>query len=203
MLRRVKKGVGIILAVGIFLLIGLFVFNRQQGIFMGESMAVPQTTITPTDMPAAPVEALSIDGKMKVIMRTTPKEDEIVSYSFFIFDGEKEYSIFSTDAKKHAFVVPSNSWSPDGSYVFLINTTSLPEQILVFKASGEAFADGKVFLDVTQLFAANNQQHILDTATGWDSRGLLHIKTKNQDDTKGASYWFDVYSRSFIQLAAR
>lgn len=170
---------------------------------MGESITLPSSMITPTETPAPPSEAISIEGKMKIIMRTTPRDDGLVGYSFFVFDGEKEYGIFSKDAKKHAFVVPSNSWSPDGSFVFLIDTTSQPEQILVFKASGEAFTDGKTYLDVTELFASNNLQHILDTATGWDSRGLLHIKTKNQDDTKGASYWFDVDSRSFIQLAAR
>jgi hypothetical protein len=190
--------------VGCFIL-GLFaviiIFNRQQGVFMGESIKVP--SVTPTQIPPAPREASSIEGKMKLIMRTSPKEDGFLTYTFFIFDGEKEYSIFTKDAKKNVFVVPSNSWSPDGSYVFLIDTTSVPEQVLIFNASGEAFADGEMYLDVTALFAVSKKEHIFDTATGWDSRGLLHLRTKNQDGTKGPSYWFDVDSRTFIELSAR
>lgn len=200
MLRRVKKSVGIVVILGVSLLGGLFVFNRQQGIFLGETLEVP--SITPIPKPTISGEATSIDGTKKLTMRTLKKEEDMVSYTFLITD-EKEYSIFSTDAKENAFVVPSNSWSPDTRHVFLIDTTSLPEQILVFNASGEPFADGKHFLNVTELFVAKGFVYIVDTATGWDSRGLLHIRTKNQDDSKGPSFWFDVDSRSFIQLAAR
>jgi hypothetical protein len=183
------------------LLAVIIIFNRQQGVFMGESIAVP--SVTPTQVPAAPVEASSIDGKMKLIMRTSLTEDSLVSYTFFIFDGEKEYSIFTKDAKKNAFVVPSNSWSPEGSYIFIIDTSLVPEEVLVFKASGEVFGEAETNLNVTELFAESKKEHILDTATGWDSRGLLHLRTKNEDGTKGPSYWFDIDSRSFIELAAR
>jgi hypothetical protein len=190
--------------IGCFIIVFLaliIIFNRQQGVFMGESIVVP--SVTPTQSPPAVVEASSIEGKMKLIMRTIPKEDGLFSYTFFVFDGEREYSIFTKDAKKNAFVVPSNSWSPDGSFVFIIDTSSLHEQVLVFNASGETFGEEEKYLNVTELFTSSNQQQIFDTATGWDSRGLLHLRTQNPDGTKGPSYWFDVDSRTFIQLAAR
>ncbi len=191
----------IIISLFLGLLVGIIIFNRQQGVFMGESITMP--SVTPTQVPPASVEATSIEGKMKLIMRGSPLENGLITYSFFIADGEQEYSIFTKDAKKNALVVPSNSWSPDSTYVFLIDTTSLPEEVLVFKASGEAFADEETYLNVTELFVASKREHILDTATGWDSRGLLHLRTKNQDESKGPSYWFDVDSRSFIELSAR
>lgn len=201
MLIKVKKGIGIILVFSLILLAGLFVFNRQQGVFLGDSIEVP--TITPIPQPKVSGEAKSIDGKKTVIMQTLQQSDGMAFYTFLISDEEREYSIFTSNSKKNAFSVPSNSWSPDGTYIFLIDGTTLPQQILVFKSSGEPFSDGQKYLNVTELFGERITQYRLDTATGWDSRGLLHIRTKNQDGSKGSSFWFDVDSRSFIQLAAR
>lgn len=201
MLKKVKKGVGIVLILGFFVLLGLFVFNRQQGIFLGESIEVP--TITPIPQPKVSGEAKSIDGKKSLVMQTLQQADNMISYTFFISDEEQEYSIFTISDKKNAFVVPSNSWSPDSVFVFLINAAKIQQQILVFKSSGEDFSNGQQYLNVTELFGDKISQYQLDTATGWDSRGLLHIKTKNQDGSRGPSFWFDVDSRSFIQLAAR
>lgn len=183
------------------LLVGVILFHKPSGIFLGDSIEVPSITPVPKERIAD--ESTSIDGIKKLTMRTIKQDDAMVSYTFLINDGEKEFTLFKATAKEGTFVVPSNSWSPDSMYVFLIDTASLPEQIYVFKASGESFSDEQQYLNVTELFSASKQQHIVDTATGWDSRGLLHIRTKNQDDSRGPSYWFDVYSRSFIQLAAR
>lgn len=194
-----KKIIVVCLVLG--LLAGIIIFNKPKGVFKGESITLPSVTPVPQQVTSG--EAKSIDGAKSFLMRTIAQGEGIVSYTFLIVDEEQEYRLFSTDDKEDTYMIPANSWSPDGMYVFLIDVSSLPQSILVFKSSGEAFSDGKQYLDVTDLFAARGIQYVLDTATGWDSRGLLHIRTKNQDDTKGPSYWFDVDSRSFIQLAAR
>lgn len=187
------------------LLLGLFVgilFFLIPRVASKEEIVEP-FKITPTPKPTTTGEASSIEGTKKLTMKTQVQADGLVTYSFLVFDGEKEFVLFTKDAKLNTFVIPENSWSPDSMYLFLIDTVSVPKQVLIFKASGEHFGDEEAYLNVTELFVKSKPQHILDIATGWDSRGLLHFRTKNQNGTKGPSYWFDVDSKSFIQLAAR
>ncbi|HSA84201.1 MAG TPA: hypothetical protein VLF20_04955 [Patescibacteria group bacterium] len=201
MLSRVKKAI-ILIAVFVVGLFGaLFLFNRQQGVYLGESVVVP--TITPVPKPKISGVAYAIDGSKEFSMQTTQLEDDVVSYIFLIADDEQEYILFETEDANNMYTVPSNSWSPDARYIFLIRKVSQSPEILVFNASGETFVDGIKYLDVTKLFLEKfSDMHVAD-ATGWDSRGLLHIRSENQDGTKGPSFWFDVDSRGFIQLAAR
>lgn len=190
-----KKGIIGIVVVLLFLFVGLFIFNRQQGIYLADSVVVP--SITPLPQPRIAGEATSIDGVKKLTMKITPQEGGSASYAFLIADEEGEYTLFETTGKENSYSVPSNSWSPDARYVFLTDTSITPQSVYVFKVSGEPFANGEQYLRVTDLFTERFPERTFVEATGWDSRGLVHIKTD------GPSFWFDADSSSFIQLAAR
>lgn len=193
-----KKIVLIFLFLGI--LVGLWYFGKSYVASKDLSNQEPLATSTPAQTQST--EAKSIDGKLTFFMKVRPQSEKLSSYNFSIDNGEKEYTVFSIGATPDSFVMPQNSWSPDGTYVFLIEKTTIPS-VYVFQASGESFGEEQNYLNVTDLFTQKFPEKRLAKATGWDSRGLLHIRSQNSDNTQGPSYWFDVDSRTFIQLAAR
>lgn len=95
--------------------------------------------------------------------------------------------------------IPFNAFSSDNSYVFLKETKDGEYHYLVFKSSGELFANGQAFLDVTPLFAAYTKTYTISDVTGWADPTLLVV---NATSTNGTlySFWFDVASHSFIPL---
>ncbi len=155
---------------------------------------------TPTTVAIEDKEVHSLDGTMKVIMKSKKDESGLTTYSFFTADisGKNEKYLFArTVGQGQSMVIPENSWSPDNSYLFLRENKSDFFDILVFKASGESFSDGKEYIDVLPLFDNNKIKYNIRDITGWDSPTLLHVYTE------GPPYWFDVTTRSFIQLVRR
>ncbi len=136
------------------------------------------------------------------VLATTPKETEVKNLDgthTLILNGDG--SIFISDDKGRRFLysgthlsLPPNAWAPDNSYVF-VKQTEPAVTYLVFKTSGEPFSDTEKYLDVAALFGQKQPQRTLKDATGWDGVGLIHIKSD------GPSFWFDVASRSFLQLS--
>lgn len=132
-------------------------------------------------------------------LATVPKEVEVKN-----LDGSKkliltnEGNVFISDEKGKRLLyagsnlsLPQNAWAPDDMYVFLKQN----DTFLVFKTSGEAFANGEQYLDVVSLFGEKLPDLTLRDATGWDGVGLIHVKSDK------SSFWFDVASKSFLQLA--
>jgi hypothetical protein len=99
--------------------------------------------------------------------------------------------------------LPANSWSPDNKFIFISGNTPEGLKVLVFRATGEPFADGQSVVDLSALFREKLPNAVLRGVTGWDDPALLHVFTYNADKSIGYSYWFDIWSKSFIQLAHR
>ena len=147
---------------------------------------------------------LSPDGSKKIQMKVESKPDNEKFYSFAIFDkeGNNEQQIFTRIVSETSeLFLPENSWSPDNKYVFIQEKTKGAITTLVFKASGESFANDQQYLDATTLFTQRQTGYTFDTATGWADPTLLIIRTKKDDGTKGPSYWFVIPTKAFLQLA--
>lgn len=145
-------------------------------------------------------EVHSADGEMNLIMQTQKQSDDSTTYSFFTSDitGNNKKVIFEkTVGAGVSMEMLQNSWSPDNKYVFLRENKPDSFNIFVFKASGENFADGQQYLDVISLFIQHKVRYLLSDVTGWDSPTLLHVVTS------GPSYWFDITTGAFLQLARR
>ena len=158
----------------------------------------PLPLATPT--PVKPIEVHSIEGSLKLIMQEKTLPEGINTYTFFVADitGENQRLLFTKTASgSGTMTIPANSWSPDNKYVFLRESENGSIHVLVFKASGQAFADGQKYLDVIDLFAKRLTTEFITDVTGWDAPALLHVKASS------FSYWFDIDSRSFLQLATR
>ena len=163
----------------------------------------PVPTLTPTPTPAKDIQVNSANGKMRIVMKRATAQDGRISYSFFTSDtlGGSESLIFTkTFASDSAMSVPSNAWSPDNKYVFLQENDN-PSTFFVFKATGEAFSNGQQYRDILPLFNQRETKYKLSNVTGWDDPSLLHVLTTSADGKSGPSFWFDVPSSSFIQLA--
>ncbi len=145
-------------------------------------------------------EVHTIDGTMKVVMEKKITQDNASTYTFFVADisGKNKHTLFTkTASASSTMVLPQNSWSPDGKYLFIRENNKDSFAIFVFKASRDAFSNGELYLDVLPLFTKQKTTERITDVTGWDAPTLLHVKTT------GPSYWFDIESRSFLQLATK
>lgn len=148
-------------------------------------------------------EVSSSDGKMKLIMRVEEGKDKVKTYSFFTVDisGKNRKTLFTkTVSLGGEMSIPRNSWSPDNKYLFLIENEEGSTNVLVFKASGEIFQNSQQYLDLRALFKSK-AGYSINNATGWASPTLIYVTTLSDDSTKGPTFWFDLSSHSFIQLA--
>lgn len=177
----------------------LFLINYEKLTSSGQQNPILIKPVAPT--PAVQnTEVHSSDGEMNLIMQTQKQSDDSTTYSFFTSDvsGKNKKILFEKTVNVGvSLTIPKNSWSPDNKYVFLRENKPDPFNIFVFKTSGENFADGQQYLDVSSLFDQHKVKYLLSDVTGWDSPTLLHVVTS------GPSYWFDVTTKAFLQLARR
>lgn len=119
------------------------------------------------------VEVKNLDGKKKLIL---------VDNAVYVDEGAGRRFFYSGEN----ISLPQNAWAPNDAYVFIKQGGTF----LVFKTtSGEQLAD------IAALFAEKLPDRVFGDATGWDGVGLVHVTSD------GPSYWFDVASTSFLQLA--
>lgn len=158
----------------------------------------------PTKVPEEKVDVssqISSDGTKKLIMKTAHNNTGTLTYAFSTADGsgDNEKEIYTTTLSgEETMNIPFNTWSPDNKYLFIQKGD---RGFMVFKDSGEAFPDGQLFLDLTDLFAQRKTGHNLSEATGWGSETLIIINTAGEAEAKGPSYWFEVPSKAIIQLS--
>lgn len=136
-------------------------------------------------------EIVSPDGRSTILM-DKKSSGESTDYSFTINDADgKGFLLFSKSlALSSKISVPLNTFSPDNKNIFLKEDDSF----YVWSVS-----DGSS-LNISQLFSEKLPDLKLLDITGWAAPGLLIVNTQNPDGEK-RSYWFEVPSQSFIQLA--
>lgn len=176
----------------------LLIVSFQKSFLKSQPLASPTPTITPVESS----DVSSSDGKMKLLMEVQRHGNGSATYSFFVANssGEEKRPLFTTTTTMGALSLPHNSWSPDKKLVFIREDGSEEFTFLVFKASGEPFQNSQ-YLDVSEFFAKKLPKYVLRDATGWASETLLIITTMTADRSKpGPSFWFDIPSRTFLQL---
>lgn len=163
----------------------------------------PLISPSPTPVPVELQDVISPDGKIKLIMETQRHGNSSATYSVFIskISGEGKLDLFTTTTDTETFSLPHNSWSPNGKLVFIKKDKPGELTFLVFKTTGETFQKDQS-LNVGELFAKKQPKYILTDATGWASETLLIITTATAADKSkpGPSFWFDIPSKTFIQL---
>ncbi len=163
----------------------------------------PFLSVTPN--PIQETEVHTIDGTMKVLMEKRTTKENAQIYTFLVSDisGKNKRTLFTKTASVSSTMILSpNSWSPDGKYLFIRENNKDSFTIFVFKASGNAFLEGQQYIDVVPLFTKRKTTDRVSDVTGWDAPGLLHVKTVLDSNVKGPSYWFDISSQVFLQLAS-
>lgn len=151
------------------------------------------------------VEIHSPDGKNKIIMNRKDNPDGTTAYSFTTSDinGDNSKEIFSkTLSTNQSMDIPYNSWSPNNKYVFLKEENSGFKNFYVFNADGTPFSNG-AYINVVPTFIAKDTGTVLADVTGWDSNTLLHVKSNENDGTRGPTFWFEIPSQAIIRLASR
>lgn len=165
-------------------------------------MEQPIVLLRPTPTPV-PREESSIDNAKKLRLREERQADGSTTYLLFAMDanGTNQRLIFQKTLAAGTSLELHNSWSPDGTYVFVGEKGPGGEKFFVLQSTGAPFADGQTALDVGALFDARKTGYTFDKVTGWASGTLLIIYTKTDQGAKGPSYWLELPSRAFLQLA--
>lgn len=191
---------------------GLFLvaYTKSQPMQFRSNAALPVQTVplTPTATPTVAfvpttttTSQISSDGTKKVVVQATSNKDRSNTYTAAVDDGP---TIFTTTlAPDESLTIPFNTWSSNNNYFFLHEQTKSGQKILVFQATGESFANGEQYLDLTKIFEERATSDIFDQATGWAEGNLIVINTKHSDNTQGASYWFEVPNGTLIQLSTK
>lgn len=213
----------LIFCMGCFVL-GFLIVSRYQGLFQVISYwkgAPSASSLISTTSARAPVlpEAIRVtkihssDGTMRLILSSTPDVKSGTKSNTFTIStvsGQNPHVLFTKNTPlTTSIAIPGNSWSPDNKYVFLVEKDSAgkpsdsegKENFLVFLASGANIVKEQKFLDVGVQFTEKVKDYTLRDVTGWASPTLLIVYTNDGKGGKGPSFWFDVESRSFIQLS--
>lgn len=185
----------------------LLVGSISYFLLQNKTQPTPVEVITPTPQPNVPqkTEVHSPDGTVKVTLTSQKQDDGTNTYTVMAgkITGDNQKYIFSKTADSQtSIVLPQNAWSPDNKYLFILEKNNDIVSALVFKASGEAFAIGAQYLDVAPLFLEKNKTLEIANVTGWASPTLLYVQTKTESLTKGPTFWFDIDSKNFLQLAS-
>lgn len=163
------------------------------------------TQIPATDLQvsAKTITVVSPDGTWKLTMKKQLKETTI-SYSFLTStngDNHEQLIFNKTMNISQSSTIPYNTWSPDNKYVFLKESIPTGDAYYVFNANGTVFPDNSSYINVSDLFNLQLADYTLTEITGWADPNLLIINTKTKQGEQGPSFWFEIPSRSFIQLS--
>ena len=206
----------VFIVAGAFLVMRSAKTNQNQPFFPALLLPTPTPAMQETNVHSG-------DGTMQLIMKTEKKRGGSRTYSFVATDisgNNPKPLLTKTVPPGGTMIIPQNTWTPDNKLVFLQENDPATSAamlgslgIFVLKASGEpfvrqladqgkSFADNQQYLDVTSLWTQRKINYTFRSATGWASPTLLIITTNKEDGTRGPSYWFDVPSRAFLQLAS-
>lgn len=208
MLSLLKKSLLTFLIIMFGTVSSLFILTHynqvdKKNIFL--TSAAPLLSPAPTIIPQGSTETTAVvspDGTAKLIMEKQLKEG-MVSYTFLTSKADNhEQQIFSKIVSNfYNFMIPFNTWSPENKYVFIKESISVGSVYYVFNANGDLFSDNSPYINVTDLFDIKLADYTMTEITGWADPNLLIINTKTKQGEQGPSFWFEIPSRSFIQLS--
>jgi len=193
------------------------IFQRGQQFQVQAVTPLPSVFSTPAQIPSAipspfliptikTTSWVSPDGNSQVTLSVKNTQDSSSTYSFYvaspIYNTNSKQIFSKTVDNKSSISTPFNTFSPDNNYIFLTDNEPDMTHYLVFNATGQPFANGQQYLDVSELFRQYTSSYSLYQVTGWASNTLLVIET-SVNNASGPSFWFDVTNGSFIRLATQ
>lgn len=161
----------------------------------------PKPTVVTNNPTVATTSQISSDGTKTVVVTTTQNKNGNQTYLVSINNGPTVYS--ETLPAGSSITIPLNTWSVDNTYFFLQKNSESQTQIMVFNGSGQPFANGQAYLDLTGVFGKDEPNADFWEASGWAADNLIIILTKNPDGSEGTSYWFGVPDESVTPLATQ
>ena len=180
----------------VIVLAGVVVLSYRSGPSSQKSYQNPLSKLPPESQETV---VDSPDGTIKLVMTKKKNQNGALIYSFSTKEESgKSLKIFEKTATfGEEMSLPQNSFSPDNKYLFIKDTNGYKTDYLVFRVNGEPFSTGEEFINATELFDQKVKGYNLKSLTGWDDPVLMNILTVN-----GPRFWFDITTRSFIQLVS-
>lgn len=161
--------------------------------------AKPTVAIAQTPAEQSSTSQISSDGTQSVNLAISQNQDGNQTYAISVNNGSTIFS--KTLGAGNSISIPFNTWSPDNNYFFIQENDTNQTHVMVFNGSGQPFANGQAYLDLTGVFNNYGSSSAFDQASGWASENLIVILTKNSDGSEGTSYWFGVPDESITPLA--
>ncbi len=211
-----RKTIFVIVLVAVIAVSGLILFKKISffekmlagvvwPVWIGQQTGNKEA-VKPVDQPDT-TEVLSVDGTMVLIMSRDGKKGQPQTYSFRVkniagkSEDKTERLIFTkTIGLGGKMEILRNSWSPDNKYLMLQEQDEFGQKkVLVFKASGQAFANGEQYFDAMAVFNQKRIGWAARDVTGWASPTLVNITTYKEGVENGPAYWLDVGSRGAWQ----
>ncbi len=163
-------------------------------------------TPTPRIFVPGPLQKEFMDSPDGTTTLTMEKQEFENSAKYTFYTGSKSEAtrqlIFAKDESlNQTLQIPYNTWSPDNVYLFLKEVTPKTDNYYVFFGNGEMFSDNSNYLNIQTLFSQNVSGYTITDVTGWAAPNLLIVNTRETQGENKVSFWFDVPSRSFIQLS--
>jgi len=139
----------------------------------------------------------SPDGKLMLTMKKEKNQDGTI-YTFFTTDtasGIQKDVFTKTVPSEDVISIPDNTFSPDNKYIFLKEESLGQTNYFAVTPAGT--------LDISASFSLKYPKFKITDVTGWGGMTLIVVNTNKEDGSLGPSFWFDVSSKSFIQLSTR
>lgn len=165
------------------------------------------TSYTPREAKADPNKETTVDspdGKMALTMKEE-KGKEAVTYVFLISNqaNSSQKEIFRETLIPGASIsIPYNTFSPDNKYVFLKRADGGKDKYFVLSTAGTMLTEDSLFITFSDAFESKYPDYKITDVTGWGGLTLIVINTEKVGGGEGPSFWFDVASKSFIQLSS-
>jgi hypothetical protein len=138
------------------------------------------------------IRVISPDGKIALNL-----QGNSLSLTNSKDNTQKEFPI-KTASPSSELSVPANTFSPDDKYIFLKQLGSGQVDYFALR-----LADTAKVLDISGPFAAKYPDFVITDVTGWGGIGLIVVNTDKVGGGIGPSFWYDVYTQSFIRLSTR
>ncbi len=182
------------LLLGLLLVATFVVIVFIPKVTQGPATSIPQAVInaaaSPSPIPSQMSTQESPDGKNTLTMKREMNGSS-ATYSFSTKDG----ALFSkTVDNTTTLSIPFNTWSTDDKTVFVKEDTGSAVNWYVYPGG----------TNVTDFFNKKlAENYKITEVTGWAANTLLIVNTDKIGGGQGFSYWFDISSKSFIQLSNR
>lgn len=163
-----------------------------------------QVASEPSPSPELILSGQSADGKVN--LKISRKQGAETSTWTLTANREKEAAkrIWTATLANNIMVsIPLNTVSPDNKYLFLRQAETGKTNYLVLSTTGELLSPDSPAIEFAELFASKQPNYKITEVTGWAAPTLIVVNTDKITGGTGPSFWFDLASRSFIQLSNR